>query len=99
MGELFDDHHGVEKSRAGAAPLIGHFDPHDAELEEAGDQLFRHRALAVHVVDERADLLDREVAHALLEHLLLFGENGQRCAWRDFDCLGHVGRLRQRSES
>ena len=39
-----------------------------------------HRGVVVHLVDERADFLDGEVADALLEHLLFFGESRKRTA-------------------
>ena len=96
MGQLFDDHHRIEERRSGAAPLIGHFDPHDAELEEAIDELFRHLRVAIHVVHERPDPLDGEFANALLEHLLFFGKDGERCARGEVDGLGgHEDGLRR----
>jgi hypothetical protein len=94
VGELFDDEDGGEEGRAGAAVLVGDLDTHDSELEEGGDELFGHGRIAVHVVDERADLFNREVAHALLEHLLVFGQDGQRRAGSEFDGGGHGWGLR-----
>jgi hypothetical protein len=47
----------------------------------------------VHLVDQRTDLLDREVAHALLEHLLFFGQERQRRARLDFECGGGHGSI------
>ena len=72
-----------------APELLGDFDPHDSELEEAADQVGRHRGVAVHLMDERADLLDGELADALLEHLFVFGEDGQRGGRQGFTCGGH----------
>jgi hypothetical protein len=49
----------------------------------------------IHLVHEGADLLDRELADALLEHLFFFGQHRQRGAGRGFDCGGHRGSLRR----
>jgi hypothetical protein len=45
----------------------------------------------IHLMDERADLLDGEVAHALLEHLFFFGEQRQGRAGGDLEGLGGHG--------
>ncbi len=87
--ELFDDEHGVEERRSGAAPLFRDFDAHDAELEEALDQVLRHRGVVIHLRDEGANLLDREIANALLEHLLFFRQHGQGCAGSELEGGGH----------
>src|SRR5436309_14639994 len=51
----------------------------------------------IHLMDQRPDFLDGEVAHALLEHLLLFAEEGEWRAGSHFEALGgHWGRLRRR---
>ena len=94
MRQLLDDDDGIEERRARAAPLIRHLDAHDPKVEEAADQLFWHCRLAIHVVNERPDLLDRELAHALLEHLLLVGEYGERRTGGDFDGRGHLADYR-----
>ena len=71
---------------AGAAVLLGDLDPHDPELEAGVDQLAGDLRLLVHLPDEGADLLLREVADDLPEGLLVLGEVGERQAAQ---CLGH----------
>ena len=71
--QLLHHQRGIEKRGAGAAPLIRHFDGHDAQLEEVVDEGLVHDRVVVHAVNEGADLFHGEVAHALLEHLLFFG--------------------------
>ena len=88
MGKLLDHQDRIKEGGAGAAPPVGDLNAHDAELEEAVDQVPGHDPGLVHVVHPRADLLDGEVAHALLEQLLLFGEDCEWRAWRDINGLG-----------
>ena len=80
MRQLLDHEYGVEERRAGAAELLGNFDAHDAEVEEAGDEALVHHRVVVHLRDEGTNFFDGELAHALREHLLFFGKDGQRCA-------------------
>jgi hypothetical protein len=94
VGKLFDDQDGVEERRSGAAPLFRHFDPHDAQLEKAFDQTLIQRGFAIHRWDERSNFLDGEVADALLEHLLLFGEMSERSGRRELQGVGGHGNLR-----
>ena len=93
MGKLLDDEHGIEECRAGASPLIGDFDSHDAEVEETGDQVLRHRGVVVHLLDQRPDFFVGEIAHALLKHLLFFGEESERRAGGNFQGFGGHRRI------
>src|SRR5262249_32546484 len=98
VGELFDDEDRVEERRAGASPAVGDLDTHDPELEEACDEVFRHFRIVVHLMDQRTDPLDGEVAHALLEHLFFLREDREGSTGLDFDGLGGHGAADYRTQ-
>ena len=68
----------MEEPAAGAAVGLGHLDAHDAEIEQLVDQRARNLRLLVHFADQRPDLGLGELAHAVAENPLVFGEHGQR---------------------
>ena len=61
----------AERSRDGAAELLGHADHRQPELVRLGEQLARGGARVVGGLGRGAELREREVAHRFAQHLLL----------------------------
>ena len=80
---------GHEEGGARAAVGLGDLDAHHAELEQGVDERARNARVLVHLMDERAHPLLREVAHGVAEHPLLLTEIGQREAAAGSQRLGH----------
>ena len=60
-----------ERVGAGAAVLLGNRHAHQAELGELGDELVREALLAVELLGDRCDALERELADRVAEELVL----------------------------
>ena len=76
--QLFDREHGHEQAAAGSAVRLGNLDPHEAELEELGNQGGIELRRLLHRLHARADLALGEVSHRALKHPFFFGERGKR---------------------
>ena len=74
VGQLLSDDDFVQ--RAGAEAAVGLRDAHigEADLARFFEEFHREARIAVTFLDERHDLLLREIARQFLQHLLLFGE-------------------------
>ena len=70
-GQLLDRDRVRERVAAAAAVLLGDRDPHQPELGHLGDELVREAVLAVELLGDRRDLLDRERAHRVADQLVL----------------------------
>ena len=70
----------ARRGRSGrrAAEGLGDLDAHDAEIEQLVDQRPRDLRLLVHLADERPDLRLGELADAVAEQLLVFGQDRER---------------------
>ena len=72
--QLLDRDRVRERVGAAAAVLLRDRHPHQPELGELGDELVREALLAVELLGDRRDLLEREPAHGIAEQLVLGGE-------------------------
>ena len=70
-GELLDGDRVGERVAAGAAELLGEGNPHQAELGHLRHELVRETALAVELLREGRDAVDRKRAHGVAEELVL----------------------------
>ena len=70
--EGFHRQHGVKELRSGASLGLRNLDTHDAQLEQAVDELSRNERLIVHLSDSRANFAVREFVHAVPEQRLVF---------------------------
>src|SRR5581483_342022 len=72
--ELLEDEHVRQEVGAGAAVLLRHARPHEAELRELTEELAREATLAVPLGGMRLDLVAGELPGELLDLLLLRAE-------------------------
>ena len=72
--QLLDRDRVRHRVAARAAVRLRHGNPHQPEPGQLGDELVREAVLAVELLGDRRDPLDREVAHGLPDQLLLVGE-------------------------
>ena len=64
----------MEEAGAGASVGLRDLDAHDAEIEQLLDEVVGDLGVLVHVVDERTDLLVRELVHAVTEEPLVLDQ-------------------------
>ena len=69
--QLLDRDRVRERVAAAAAVLLGDRDAHQPELGHLGDELVREAVLAVELLGDRRDLLERERAHRVADQLVL----------------------------
>ena len=72
--DLFEDDRRAQRVVAGAAVLFRHHDAEQPLLGELRDQLRRKARVLVALGGARRDLAFGELAHRLLEHLLIFAQ-------------------------
>ena len=76
--DLLDGQHREEYPAAGTPVLLRHLDAHQAELEEAGNQVGTELRRFVHLLDVRLELGLREFADRIPEHGFFFGQGRER---------------------
>jgi hypothetical protein len=81
--QLLDRDRVRKRVGSGAAVLLGNRHPHQPELRELAHELVGKTVLAVELLRDRRDALDREVAHSSPDELVLFGEVVVRRQVRD----------------
>ena len=89
--QLLDRDRVRERVGARAAVLLRDRHPHQPELGELGDELVREALLAVELLGDRRDLLERELPHGVAEQLVLVLEiEVQREPLRELDDQPHA---------
>ena len=72
--QLLDRDRVRERVGAAAAVLLGDRHPHQPELGQLGDELVREALLAVELLGDRRDPLERELPHRVADQLVLRSE-------------------------
>ena len=67
----------MEEAGAAAAVAVGNLDAHHAEREQLVDQRGRELRVLVHLADQRADFLVRELVHAVAQEPFVLGQSRQ----------------------
>jgi hypothetical protein len=91
-GERLHRQYSVEQARPGAAERLGHFDPHDAQVEQLVDEIPGNSGLVIHFPHARPDFAGGKFLHALAEQLLVVGQAGER-GRKICGRFGHAGNV------